>query len=107
MPIGRLTSFTDESGSTTLCYDARGNVIQKTQVTQGVTLVTVMRYSLSDRLTGLTYPSATEVSCGRDSQGRITSVAINKEAFISAVSYLPSGPINQINFANGKTLSKT
>jgi ABC-type glucose/galactose transport system permease subunit len=27
-------------------------------------------------------------------------------AFTSAVSYLPFGPVNQISFANGKTLTK-
>ncbi len=33
--------------------------------------------------------------------------ALNGAAFISAVSYLPFGPVNQISFANGKTLTKS
>lgn len=31
--IGRLTTITDSSGSTTYCYDRRGNVLQKRQMT--------------------------------------------------------------------------
>ncbi len=106
-PTGRMTRFTDESGSTTLCYDRRGNVSRKTQVTNGTTLVLAMTYSKADRLSGITYPSGTTVSYGRDGQGRITSVDINRAAFITSVSYLPFGPVNVITFANGKTLTKT
>ena len=106
-PVGRMTRFTDESGSTTLCYDRRGNVTKKTQVTDGTALALVQTYSKADRLTGMTYPSGTTVAYGRDSQGRIISVTINGAAFITNVSYLPFGPVNVITFQNGKTLTKT
>ena len=104
---GRMTSFTDESGSTTLCYDRRGNVTKKTQVNDGIPIALTMTYSKADRLSGLTYPNGTTVAYGRDSQGRIASVSINGTAFITGVSYLPFGPVNVITFANGKTLTKT
>ena len=34
-PLGRLTTMTDASGSTTYCYDRRGNVLTKRQVRLG------------------------------------------------------------------------
>ncbi len=104
---GRMSRFTDESGNTKLCYDRRGNVVQKTQVTSNATQVLAMTFSVADRLSGITYPSGTTVSYGRDNQGRITSLNINGSSFVKAVSYLPFGPINQISFQNGKTLTKT
>jgi|GEM_PF-3096869 len=55
----------------------------------------------------MTYPSGAKVSYGRDSQGRITSVYINRNPFITNVAYLPFGPMSQITFQNGKTLSQT
>jgi RHS repeat-associated protein len=106
-PIGRMTRFTDESGSTTFCYDRRGNITLKKQVTNSATLSLTTGYNLANQLISMTYPNGTTVGYGRDSLGRISSVTINGAAFISAVSYLPFGPINQISFANGKTLTKT
>ncbi len=105
--ISRMSRFTDESGDTKLCYDRRGNVVQKTQVTSSTTLISSMTYTVADRLSTLSYPSSSTASYGRDSQGRITSVNINGAAFITGVSYLPFGPVSQITFQNGKTLTKT
>ena len=106
-PVGRMTRFNDESGSTTLCYDRRGNVTRKMQITNGISLVLGMTYSNADRISGMTYPSGTTVAYGRDNQGRVTSVNINGAAFITSATYLPFGPVNVITFQNGKTLTKT
>jgi len=54
--------MTDGSGSTTYCYDRRGNVTQKKQVTSGVTLTTQYTYTLADRLASLTYPQLAEAN---------------------------------------------
>ena len=106
-PAGRLTRFTDETGSTTFCYDRRGNVTQKTQSTNGVNFVLAMTYSKADRLLSMSYPSGTNVVYGRDGQGRISSLSVNGSAFITHVSYFPFGPVAQIDFANGRSLVKT
>jgi RHS repeat-associated protein len=104
---GRLTGFSDETGSTTLCYDRRGNVITKKQTANGSTMTLSMGINRADRLTGVVYPSGMSANYTRDIQGRITGMSINGVAFITAVSYLPFGPVHQITFANGKTLTKT
>jgi len=112
-PIGRLTTMTDGSGSTTYCYDRRGNVTQKKQITSSVTLTTQYSYTLADRLASLTYPSGTIVTYMRDSVGRITTVTWKANAtatattLVSNATYYPFGPLNVLTFGNGRTLTKT
>jgi RHS repeat-associated protein len=111
-PIGRLTRITDDSGTTTYCYDVRGNVIRKTQVTSGVTLATGATYTPADRLATLTYPSGAVVSYVRDGGGRIASVQwrasanANPASILSSVTYYPFGPVHTLTFGNGRTLTK-
>jgi RHS repeat-associated protein len=110
---GRLTKITDNSGNTTYCYDRRGNILSKAQVTNGVTLTTSYAYTLADRLSGITYPSGAIITYVRDNVGRITSVTYKANANASAVtvlsgiSYYPFGPQNVLTFGNGRTLTKT
>ena len=112
-PIGRLTTMTDGSGSTTYCYDRRGNVTQKKQITSGTTLTTQYTYTLADRLASLTYPSGAIVTYSRDSVGRITTVTWKANAtatattLVSNATYYPFGPLNVLTFGNGRTLTKT
>jgi len=112
-PIGRLTTMTDGSGSTTYCYDRRGNVTQKKQITSSVTLTTQYSYTLADRLASLTYPSGAIVTYSRDTVGRITTVTWKANAtatattLVSNATYYPFGPLNVLTFGNGRTLTKT
>jgi RHS repeat-associated protein len=104
---GRLSRFTDETGSTTYCYDWRGNVTQKTQVTNQRVLTTYMSYTLANTVSEIQYPTATLVQYYRDSMGRIVYASVNGDDFVVNVNYLPFGPVTRIEFANGKTLNKT
>lgn len=111
--IGRLTQITDSSGSTAYCYDRRGNVLNKVQVTSGTTFTTGYTYTLADRLASITYPSGAIVSYDRDTVGRVTSVTYKANAtataqtILSNVSYYPFGPANVFTFGNGHTLTKS
>lgn len=109
-PNGRLTRFTDKSGETRLCYDQRGNLRRKVQVTAGQTLAVGYTYDLSDRIASITYPSGNTVSYGRDANGRVQSVSFSGHGtnmtLVSSVSYRPFGPISSIQFGNGQILSK-
>ena len=105
-PIGRLTRFTDASGTTTCCYDRRGNVLKKTQVTGSATLVTQYSYSNADRLLTVTYPSGTAVTYTRNFIGQITTISTTPSGgsaapLISNVTYLPMGPMATLTYANG------
>ena len=112
-PLGRLTRSSDGSGTTTYCYDRRGNVVRKTQVTDGTTLVVGYSYTRADRLASLTYPDASQVLYSRDSGGRIVGLnwkatpASTPVTVLSAASYYPFGPLQQLTFGNGRTLTKT
>jgi RHS repeat-associated protein len=110
-PIGRLTTMTDGSGSTTYCYDRRGNVIRKTQVTGSATLTTQYGYTVGDRLASITYPSGIVVTYTRDAGGRVTGVlakvGANNVKLITHATYYPFGPLNELAFGNGRTQTKT
>jgi len=108
-PIGRLTRFTDASGSTTYCYDRRGNVLKKTQVTGSVTLITQYSYSNADRLLTVSYPSGAVVTYTRNVIGQITTISTTPSGsstatpLVSNVTYLPMGPMATLTYANGVT----
>ena len=111
--VGRLTKITDNSGTTTYCYDQRGNVLSKVQVTNGTALTTSYSYTLADRLASITYPSGAIVSYTRDGVGRIDMVTYKANATATAVTlisnatYYPYGPLNVLSFGNGRSLTKT
>lgn len=110
-PIGRLTTMTDGSGSTTYCYDRRGNVLSKKQVTNAVTFNTSYTYTVGDRLRTITYPSGLQVQYRRDMADRInavqTQVGASASMLVNAATYYPFGPLNTIRFNSGRTLTKT
>jgi RHS repeat-associated protein len=109
--IGRLTRITDASGSTTYCYDRRGNVTQKKQSSGALT--TVYTYTVADRLATMTYPSGAIVTYGRDVFGRVqtidwkASVGATAISLINNATYYPFGPLNGLTFGNGRTLTKS
>jgi RHS repeat-associated protein len=109
-PTGRLTTMTDGSGSTTYCYDRRGNVLTKKQVTNGVTFTTTYTYSVGDRLASIVYPSAMQVTYTRDNAGRINfasyKIGATITTLVSAATYYPFGPLNALTFGNGRIETK-
>lgn len=113
-PIGRLTQMTDASGTTSYCYDRRGNLLRKIQSFKSATLTTRYSYTLADRLASITYPGGSITTYVRDSVGRVTAVQWAASAVqyppstvVSDATYYPFGPLNTLTFANGRTLSKT
>ena len=111
-PLGRLTRMTDATGSTTYCYDKRGNVTRKTQVTAGTTLTVAYSPTLADRIATITYPSGGIATYGYDSAGRTTTLSWKSNALatpitvVSGISYYPFGPPHVLTYGNGRTLTK-
>jgi RHS repeat-associated protein len=109
--IGRLSSITDQSGSTAFEYDSRGNVTKETRTIAGVAYVTGYVYDVADRLTQMVYPSGRIVAYARDALGRVTSVTTQANvsaapAIIAAnIAYKPFGPIASMSYGNGLTRS--
>lgn len=105
---GRLTGFNDASGSTTMTYDPRGNVLTRTHTsTAGPSFTTEYEYDLADNLTALVYPSGLRIDLTRDTMGRVTSVeaTIDGEGsqLASQIQYQPFGGITSLTYGNGLT----
>lgn len=112
-PVGRLAKMTDASGSTIYCYDLRGNVIEKIQVTHSYRFDTRYSYNLADRLLSITYPSGARVNYTRDNDGRIQNVSVtppggSATSILTSLTWQPFGPPITYTFAQGsQTLTKT
>jgi RHS repeat-associated protein len=110
-PIGRLTTVNYGFGTTRYCYDKRGNVVRKSEVVGGTTLVTQYTYTLANRLASITFPSGAVVTYTRDLDGHINRVTrrvgLVTTTLISNATYYPFGPLKVLTYGNGRTLTKT
>ncbi len=111
-PLGRLTRIVESAVTTVYCYDRRGNVTRKQQVTAAATDTTGYAYTLADRLSGMTYPSGTQASYAFDNDGRIQGVTLtplggSASAAVSSISYQPFGPISSYTLGNGQTITRS
>lgn len=111
-PVGRLTRVTDNSVSTVFCYDSHGNVARRTQIQGSQTDIVSYSYTPGDRMAGISYPSGTQVNYIRDADGRIQSASLSPAgggtvSAVSAVSYLPFGPVASYILGNGQTISRS
>lgn len=113
-PVGRLTRVIETAVSTTYCYDARGNVVQKRQTQGTQTDTTAYSYTLADRLASTLTPGGTSIQYHRDAAGRISSVTALPPGTTGAgagnvvtnISYLPFGPIASYTLGNGQTITR-
>jgi RHS repeat-associated protein len=111
-PIGRLTRIIENAVTTVYCYDARGNVIQKQQITSAGTDTTGYSVTAAGRLSGIVYPSSTMVSYSRDADGRIQSISVtpptgSASTAVSNVTYQPFGPVSGYTLGNGQQIVRT
>lgn len=112
-PKGRLTRTVDASGTSTYCYDRRGNVTRKSHLSGGATLTVDYTYDKADRIATITYPSGGIATYTRDATGRVTGLSWKADAgatpvaVIGNATYYPFGPMSVLTYGNGRTLSKT
>ena len=110
--IGRLTRMVESGVTTVFCYDIRGNLFQKTQVTSGHSDITQYTWSLGDRLRAIRSPDNTYTVYTLDRNGRnyrITTTPPGGTAtvLINNIAYLPFGPISSYTQGNGQTVTRT
>ncbi len=104
--IGRLSGFTDRSGSTRLCYDARGLLVRRTQVTAGRSLVTTYTHDAAGLVATQTLPGGSRVSVDRV-QGEIVAARVRLPGatadtpLVAGIARLPFGPVGRIDWGNG------
>ncbi|MFC5740230.1 RHS repeat-associated core domain-containing protein [Dyella tabacisoli] len=112
--VGHLTRVVEGAVSTVFCYDARGNLTQKSQIQSGQTDATLYTYTLGNRLSSVTSPSHTATQYTRDAVGRINAVTVlppgvtgaQVGSAVSAISYLPFGPIAGYTLGNGQAITR-
>ena len=109
--IGRLTTITDDSGTTSLVYDDYRNLVEETRTIDGVAYTTGYSYDLAGNLLQMTYPDGRIVTWQRDALGRVTTILTQADAgaapvvVASDIVYEPFGPVSSLTFGNGVILS--
>jgi len=104
--VERMSSFTDESGSTNFEYQKLGNLDHKTQIIDGYNSTNYLSfndlkidydYDASNRLLKTTYPSGIELTYEYDDLNRIEKISSvidgQAEIVVDNVTYLPFGNI--------------
>jgi RHS repeat-associated protein len=117
--IGRLTQLVSLSGTagtltiTWLCYDRFGNMVHKQTTGVGAPITTRYVYDKAGRVTQIITPTSTTITYTRDAAGRITKLVYRLSGqstdttVVSNVTYYPFGPVKQITYANGRTLTRS
>ena len=110
---GRLTSVTEQSGSSSFTYDVFGRVTTDKKIIQGLTYNVGYAYDKNNRITQITMPSGRVVSITRDNDGLITAVTTKPTStgtvsnVATSVAYQPFGPLKSLTYGNGLTLTKS
>ncbi len=108
---GRLTAFTDASGTTTLTRDPRGNVLSRTQSSGNASFALQYGYDSADNVASIIYPSGMRVDLGRDLMGRVTMVEATLSGSVktlaSQIQYQAFGGVTDLTYGNGLVLSRT
>ena len=115
MPVGRLTRVVESSVTTVFCYDSRGNVLQKQQITTTHTDTTKYTYTLGNRPSSITAPDLTAINYVYNADGLASSVTVTPSGstsapptVVSAITWLPfGGPISSYTLGNGQTVTRT
>lgn len=111
--VGRLTSVTEETGSTAYKYDAQGRVIQDAKSIQGLNYTVGYAYDANGKVTQITLPSGRIVTFTRATDGLVTAVTTKPTAsgtvqnIATSVVYQPFGPLKSLTYGNGLNLART
>ncbi len=103
--VGRLCSFTDESGTTSMQYDAHGNVTNVAYNREGINYTQVYQYDAGNRVSSLTLPSGRQITYQRDGLQRINQISSTVNAqnlvILDQIGYNANDQITQRTFSNG------
>lgn len=111
--IGRLTSVTDESGSTAITYNNFGNITKEVRVIGTQTYTTSYSYDLANRLTEIIYPSGRYVDYTYDNSGYLTTVTTKPTSggtvttLASSIVHKPFGPVASFTYGNSEAQTRT
>lgn len=121
--VGQITTMTDESGQTGYSYDALGRMTGKTVTIAGRAFTVGYAWGESgsalDKLTGITYPSGTQVVYSYDAFGSVSAITVNPVnatgqgpsgttiSLLSGVSYTADQQVSGWSWSDGKARTIT
>lgn len=82
---GRLTGFSDASGSTTYTYNADGQLASQVSTVMGQGLGVSWGYDAAGRLVSMSYPNGVSLNYGYDSYGRLSQITSNHLGYWSVL----------------------
>jgi RHS repeat-associated protein len=97
---GRLSGFSDGSGSTSYAYDSQGRLTGKTQTVGNVAKTVGYGYNAAGQLANLTTPSGQIISYTY-SNNRVSGISINGAPLLTQVLYAPFGSTRGWQWGNG------
>ncbi len=106
---GRLSGFSDPSGSTRYCYNRFGDLTRKVQTTNGLVFTTQYGYDSAGRLISTTYPDGAVLDAVYDSNGAVSELGVTpaggvRQSVIAGITYAPFGPATGWQYGNGRIL---
>lgn len=103
--IGRLTTMTDPSGSTTYDYDSIGRIVKEFHNISGLNYSTDYEYDLNGNLVTMLYPGGREIAYTYNLTNKVTSVTETNYGMTNIlaenITYLPFGDMVSITQGNG------
>lgn len=103
---GRLSRINETSGTTEWRYNRYGDITERTQTADSITLTTTHEYDQAGRHTAMVYPSGTRVTY-RHTADKITALAVNGEPVLENIDYQPLGPVNSWTWGDGDAHART
>ncbi len=108
--VGRLSGFTDASGSTSYEYDIHGNIALVSRTIESSVYISKRTFDAANHLSSASYPSGRIINYARDAAGRVSTVTISfngeTTSLANNIEYLPFGPMNRLEYGNGLTLNQ-
>jgi len=105
--IGRLTTVTDSSGSTSYRYDQHGRLLHKTQTIAGTALATTYGYDSYGRLVSVTYPSGNLLGLRYNRAGQVDALRVNGSDALYNIQTQPFGGITSWRWSDGTLQSRS
>ena len=106
--IGRLTTATDASGSTSFSYDRDGRVLNRTSTANGNQYILNNLYDDLGRITQITYPDSDQVNYAYDTGGNISGVTgPGSVSYAAFTNFTGLSQPQSIAYGNGVTTSLT
>jgi RHS repeat-associated protein len=104
--IGKISSVTDSSGSTSWTYTPQGRIATKTQAMGAMVKTVQYGYNTAGQLTTITTPSNKTITYGY-ANNQVTSMMVNSVNLLNSVLYEPFGPTSGWTWGNGTLAVRT